>query len=71
MKSRFVPQQNVGVTIWFSKYEIDNNNYEGIRINNNEINKIPYLEVHNFDHYETKEIPKIITTKETETYYVT
>jgi hypothetical protein len=71
MKDRFAQQKTVKVTIFHTIDEMKGGTWEPYNFKSTDAPTMAYLELHLFDHYESKDVPKTITTKETETYYVT
>jgi hypothetical protein len=71
MRERFKTQKTVNVKIFFSSWEMKSGEWSPIPLTSTDALKIPYLEVHLFDHYEMQNVQKLVTYKETETYYVT
>jgi hypothetical protein len=71
MRERFKTQKFVVSKLFFRIMENKGGEWQGIPLKSEDASKIPYLEVHLFDHYEMQNVQKLVTYKETETYYVT
>ena len=66
-----ISKGEIKVTFFIEVYEYISNDWERVYLTGMQYNLVPYLEIYYPDHYETQNVQKLITYKETETYYVT
>jgi len=66
-----VGRDKIKIKIYINVYEYKFGEWEQVYLANLPYNSLPYLEFYYASSYETKTVQKPVTTKETETYYVT